>query len=65
MLENAYKNKKYCKKWHIHVLAPTRYDYFIKLCVLCDKNEKFNKFFIKILYMSIFFCNFAADFSRE
>ena len=33
----------------------------INLCVLGDKNEKFNKFIIKILYMSFFFCIFAAD----
>ena len=34
----------------------------INLCVLSDKNEKFNKFIIKILYMSFFFCTFAAGF---
>ena len=34
----------------------------INLCVLGDKNKKFNKFFIKILYMSIFFRIFEAKF---
>ena len=52
--------KIFCKKWHIHFLAPSRHDYFVNLYVLSDKNEKFNKFIIKILYMSFFFCTFAA-----
>ena len=33
----------------------------INICVLDDKNKKFNKFIIKILYTSIFFCNFARQ----